>query len=97
MDYQRDEHRVHLLGYHLMRCPKWRRAVLVGTGAQDCERIIRATCEQQGWTILTVAIHPAHVHLVVRVFPTNAAAEVIKEVKGFTAHVLRATYLSLQR
>ena len=97
MDYQRDEHRVHLIVSHLIWCPKRRKAVLVGTVAQECERLIRAKCEQLGWTILEVAVQPDHIHLFVRVFPTNAASEVIKEVKGFTAHALRATYPSLKR
>ena len=29
MDYQRDEHRVHLIVYHLIWCPKRRKSVLV--------------------------------------------------------------------
>ncbi len=97
MEYQPDEHRVHLIVNHLIWCPKRRKAVLVGTVAQECERLIRAKCEQLGWTILEVAIQPDHVHLFVRVFPANAASKVIKEVKGFTAHALRAKYPSLKR
>ncbi len=42
MEYQRDEHRVHLIVYHLIWCPKRRKAVLVGAVAQDCERLFRA-------------------------------------------------------
>jgi putative transposase len=97
MDYQRDEHRVHLIVYRLIRCPKRRKAVLIEIAAQECERLLRATCEQHDWTILEVAIQPDRVHLFVRVFPTNAASEVIKEIKGCTAHELRATYPSLKR
>ena len=97
MDYQRDEHRVHLIVYHLIWCPKRRKAVLVGTVAQECERLIRTKCEQLDWTILEIAVQADHVHLFVRVFPTNAASEVIKEVKGFTAHELRAQYPDLKR
>lgn len=97
MDYQRDEHRVHLIVYHLIWCPKRRKAVLVGTVAQECERLIRAKCEQYGWTVLELVVQPNYVHLFVRVFPTNAASEVIKEVKGFTAHELRGKYPDLKR
>lgn len=79
-----------------MWCPKRRKAVLVGAVAQECERLIRATCEQQGWTVLEVAVQADHVHLCVRVFPTHASSEVVKEVKGFTAHELRAKYPFLQ-
>ncbi|MFL5626524.1 MAG: hypothetical protein ACJ788_13120 [Ktedonobacteraceae bacterium] len=31
MDYQRDEHRVHLIVYHLIWCPKRRKAILTGS------------------------------------------------------------------
>jgi REP element-mobilizing transposase RayT len=30
MEYQRDEHRVHLIVYHLIWCPKRRKPVLTG-------------------------------------------------------------------
>jgi putative transposase len=42
-------------------------------------------------------MQPDYVHLFVCVFPTNAASEVIKEVKGFTAHELRGKYPDLKR
>ena len=35
MEYQRDEHRVHLIVYHLIWCPKRRKPVLVGEVAKD--------------------------------------------------------------
>ena len=86
-----------MIVYHLIWCPKRRKAVLVGDLAADCERLIRVKCEQQGWALLEVTVQPDHVQLFVRVFPTNAASEVVKEVKGFTAHELRAKYPLLKR
>jgi putative transposase len=97
MDYQRDEHRVHLIVYHLIFCPKRRKAVLGGTIAQDCDRLIRHKCAEKGWQVLELAIHPDHVHLFVRVFPTHSAAEVVKEVKGLTSHELRKKHPVLLR
>ncbi len=92
MDYQRDEHRLHLVAYHLIWCPKRRKRVLVGPVADELERLLRAKCEQHGWTILELAIQPDHVHLFVRVFPANAPSQVVKELKGFTSHELRAMF-----
>jgi REP element-mobilizing transposase RayT len=46
-------------------------------------------------TVLTLVIHPDHVHLFVRVFPTTSAAEVVKECKGVTAHELGKKYPQL--
>jgi putative transposase len=97
MDYLRDEHRVHLIVYHLIFCPKRRKAVLGGAIAQDCERLIRHKCAEKGWEVVQLSILPDHVHLFVRVFPTNSAAEVVKEVKGLTSHDLREKYAVLRR
>ena len=97
MDYQRDEHRVHLIVYHLVWCPKRRKPVLTGKVAQDCRALIQAKCQDHGWHILELAIQPDHVHLFVRVWPTTPAAEVVKECKGITSHELRAKYPQLKK
>jgi putative transposase len=97
MDYQRDEYRVHLIVCHIVFCPKRRKAVLGGDIARDCDRLSRQKCAEKGWDVLQLAIQPDHVHLFVRVFPTNSAAEVVKEVKGLTSHDLRQKYPVLHR
>ena len=97
MDYQRDEHRVHLIVYHLVWCPKRRKAVLGGSIAKDCQALIEQKCAEKGWEILELAIQPDHIHLFVRVWPTDSAADVVKECKGLTAHHLRKKYVVLRR
>lgn len=92
MEYQRDEHRIHLIVYHLIWIPKRRKPVLVNDVAKDCNRLIRDTCESMGWKVLELAIQPDHVHLFVQVWPTNSAADVVKACKGVTARVLRKKY-----
>jgi putative transposase len=97
MEYQRDEHRVHLLVYHILFCPKRRKSVLVGDVATECDRMIRAKCEEKNWEVVSLAVQADHVHLFVRVFPTDAAATVVKEVKGFTARELRLKFPVLKQ
>jgi putative transposase len=92
MDYQRDEHRVHLIVYHLIWCPKRRKLVLTGKIARDCQALIEHKCAEHGWTVVQLAIQPDHVHLFVRVWPTTSAADVVKECKGLTSHELRKRY-----
>ena len=92
MEYQRDEHRVHLILYHIVFCPKRRKPVLVGSVAKDVERLIRLKCEEQGWEVVALEIMPDHVHLFVRAWPTTSVAEVVKQVKGITSHELRGKY-----
>lgn len=97
MEYQRDEHRVHLIVYHLIWTPKRRKRVLVGKIAARCKDIIQAKCEEKGWQILELAIAPDHVHLFVRSWPSNSASEVVGQVKGITSHHLRAEFPELMK
>jgi putative transposase len=97
MDYQRDEHRVHLIVYHLVWTPKRRKAVLTGAIAQDCRAIIGQVCEEQGWRILEVAIQPDHIHVFVQVWANTSAADVVKAVKGRTSRILRERYAVLRK
>jgi putative transposase len=95
MEYQRDEHRVHLIVYHLIWCPKRRKPVLVGTMAARCRQLIEDKCTERGWTILALAIQPDHIHLRARVWPSDSAADVVKECKGITSFALRKEFPDL--
>ena len=97
MAYQRDEHRVHLIIYHLVWCPKRRKAVLGDDIAKDCRALIEQKSAERGWQIVELAIQPDHIHLFVRVWPSDSAATVVKECKGLTAHHLRKKYTILRR
>ena len=97
MEYQRDEHRVHLIVYHLVWCPKRRKPVLVDGIAADCRTFLEEKCAEKGWEILELAIQPDHVHLFVRVWTTDSAANVVKECKGATSQRLRAKHASLRK
>ncbi len=97
MEYQRDEHRVHLIIYHLIWCPKRRKPVLVGPVAARCRELIEGKCAVQGWEILALAIQPDHLHLFVRVWPSDSAAEVVKECKGITSFALRNEFPQLRK
>ncbi len=92
LDYQRDEHRVHLVLYHLIWCPKRRKPILTGTIKDRCQQLLEAKCQEKGWQIVELAIQPDHIHLFVRVWPSDSASEVIKELKGSTSFFLRKEF-----
>lgn len=92
MEYQRDEHRVHLIMYHLVWTPKRRKAVLIGDVAIDCRSLIMEKCEQRGWHIIELVIQPDHIHLFVRANPGTPVSDIVKECKGITSFVLRQKY-----
>ena len=47
--------------------------------------------------MLALALQPEHLHLFVRVNPSNSASEVVKECKGITSFQLRREFPSLLR
>lgn len=92
MEYQKDEHRVHLIAYHLVWTPKRRKPILIGDIANDCRHLIQEQCELRGWEIQELNIQPDHIHLFVRVYPEDSPAKIVKECKGITSFHLRKKY-----
>ena len=66
--------------------------MLVGPVAARCRELIEGKCVDRGWGILALAIQPAHIHQVVRVWPSDSAAEVATECKGITSFHLRKQF-----
>ena len=97
MEYIRDEHRVHLIVYHLIWCPKRRKPVLVGKVKDRCDQLVKEKCNQMAWQVLELAIQPDHLHLFVRTFPTIPASEIVKECKGITSYFLRKEFQELKK
>ena len=95
LEYIRDEHRVHMIIYHVIWCPKRRKSVLIGDVKSECEKLIREKCTQMGWTVLELSVQPDHVHLFIRVFPTTPVSLVVKECKGVTGYFLRKKFPEL--
>jgi putative transposase len=60
MDDQRDEHRVYLIVYHLIWCPKRRKALLTGKLKEGLVQLIEQKCLEKGWDILELAVQPDH-------------------------------------
>ena len=82
--YQRDAQRVHLIISHLIWCPRRRKPVLVGSVAARGRELIAGKCAEQGWEVLALAMQPEPRHLVVRVWPSDSAADVVKACQGIT-------------
>jgi len=61
-----------------------------------CERG-EQIADERGWQIVAGEVMPEHVHLFVRVGPTEAPAAVVRAFKGCTARVLRQGFPHLRR
>jgi putative transposase len=96
-DYARDAHRVHLVLYHFVWCPKRRRPVLIGAVAPRLAEILRGVATEQGWRIEHLAILPDHIHMFVQGTPTTPAHEMVRRFKGRSSHDLRIEFPFLLR
>jgi len=88
---------VYWLGLHLVWCPKYRRRVLGGRVARRLDELIEQIAAEHGWQIVAHDVMPDHVHLFLRVGPTDAPAAVVRAFKGRTARVLRVEFAYLRR
>jgi hypothetical protein len=48
MDYTHEGHTLHLVVYHIIWCPKWRRKVIVGPIRSRLELIIQEVAAERG-------------------------------------------------
>ena len=90
--YNRDEHRLYYIAYHLVWSPKRIKSILVGAIADDCAKLITEKCKEKGWEIISLAIQPDHIHLFVKSFPGVTVENIVKECKGYSSFYLRKKY-----
>ncbi|MGC8512782.1 MAG: IS200/IS605 family transposase [Acidimicrobiales bacterium] len=95
--FRRSSGGVTSLGLHLVWCPKYRRRVLGGRVAARLNGLLDEISLDKGWEIVASEVMPDHVHIFVRVRPTDSPAEVVATFKGRTSRVLRQEYAWLGR
>jgi putative transposase len=84
---------------HVVWCPKYRKRVLGGRVATRLNELLDEIAADNDWQIVAREVMPDHVHIFVRVRPTDTPAEVARKLKGRTSRVLRAesAWLGRQR
>jgi putative transposase len=85
------------LGLHVVWCPKYRRRILGGRLAARCGELLEQIADEHFWEIVAKQVMVYHVHLFVRVRPTDAPAQVARAFKDRTTRVLRLEFLYLRR
>jgi putative transposase len=97
MDYQHEQHSVHLVVYHVIWCPKRRRAVLVGPVHDRLQQIIHEVADEHDWEVIRVAIQPDQVHRFSRATPDTRPADIPRLMKGRSSHDLRQEFPHLKK
>ena len=90
--YAKNTGAVFSLKYHVVWCPKYRRAVLVKPVDGRLKELLKEKAQELGMTIHTLEVMPDHVHLFLESDPTLCVAEIVNRLKGFTSHTLREEF-----
>ena len=94
--YDRNAGAVFSLKYHLVFCPKYRKAVLGGPVETRLKELLITKAHALGLTLHTLETMPDHVHLFVESDPGIAPAKIAAQLKGYTSHILRQEFRFLR-
>jgi len=83
--------------YHVVRCPKYRRKVLVDDIADRLQQLIREGCQEHEAEVLSLDIQPDHVHLLVECPPQFGIHRLVRYIKGKSSRFLRQEFPVLKR
>ncbi|MDY6788694.1 MAG: IS200/IS605 family transposase [Candidatus Nanohaloarchaea archaeon] len=86
--YSREHTSVHLLNYHFIWCPKYRKKILVDEVRYRLDELIREKAEELELEILELAIQPDHVHLFIEGSPKLSPNKIVQQMKGYTSREL---------
>lgn len=94
--YQQNAGSTYSLKYHIVWCPKYRRAVLIDAVADRLKDLLAEKSAELGMEIHALEVMPDHVHLFVESDPTRCVAEIVNRLKGCTSRALRSEFPSLR-
>ncbi len=95
--YQKENTCVHLMNYHFVWCPRYRRKLFIGDLRMRLKQLIEKVSKRKGCEILKMEIMPDHIHLFISSNPTIAPNKLIGDIKGITSRILRAEFPELLR
>lgn len=94
--YTHSNSTVYNLGYHLIWCPKYRRAVLEGDVYTRLKELLYEKANELKVEIIEMEIMPDHVHLFVKTLPVQSPHYIVQQLKGYTSRHLRKEFKSLR-
>ena len=88
---------IYNINYHIVFCPKYRKAVLTGKIKDDLEMIFKTIVAGNDWKLLEMEIMPDHIHLFISTHPKTSPMEIVKKLKGISARLIFKKYPKFQQ
>ncbi|GJM56234.1 IS200/IS605 family transposase [Granulimonas faecalis] len=92
MEYKSNNNVVYSCRYHVVFCPKYRRAVLVDGVDVRFKEIAAQVASELSFEVVEMEVMPDHVHLLLDVDPQLGVHRAVKRIKGRTSHDLRSEF-----
>jgi len=87
---------VYNIGYHIIWCPKYRRRVLTGNVELRLKELLVEQSTKNGYSIESMEVMPDHIHIFIKVDPTDSPHKVVQQLKGYTSRILRIEFPNLK-
>lgn len=81
--------------FHIVFCPKYRKALFFEPFASFIDKNIRLYCSVSGCYIESLSVQPDHLHLVVEIPPKLSVSEVVRKLKYQTNRLAQFHYPKL--
>lgn len=94
--YRSDKNLVYSCQYHVIFCPKYRRAVLTNKVAKRLRELILEKQVEYEYEIYELEILPDHVHLLIDINPKIGVYTTTNKIKGYTSRILRDEFSTLK-
>lgn len=89
-DFDKSQHAVYSLQYHLVVCTKYRRKIFCDSIIIDfLKQKLHYLSERQDIRILEIGVAQDHFHMVFRADPTTNLADYVRIIKGSTSKSIR--------
>ena len=82
-------HSVYNCAFHLIWTVKYRKQLLTNGIDTRLKELLHSKAEEHGWHIENLEVMPDHVHVFIKVTPTDAPSFVVSQLKGSASFTLR--------
>lgn len=96
MSYKSNNNIVFDCKFHIIFCPKYRRRVIVGDVETRLKELLNEKANEIQAKIIEMETMPDHVHLLISCDPQFGIHRVVKQLKGYSASVLRKEFPHLK-
>jgi putative transposase len=90
-------HSKHVLTYHMVWCVKYRHTLLTRQIGDRVKEVIREIAERISVEVIEIETDTDHVHVIVRLKPTQTVSSVLHRFKGGSAHKIFREFPQLRR